>query len=333
MKTQNYNTILRNRANNKKMFVLLIDPEKHTETSLKRICELAEKSRPDFIFIGGSQLVGSIEKSVNIIKQETDIPIMLFPGHTSQLSSNIDSMLFLSLTSGRNSKYLIEHDKEYEVVLQLGVKTTTADEEGEIIEEKEVLKESLEQLEIERILKSFIGKIKQMPPKYSAIKVNGRKLYEYARKGQEVEIKPREVEIYNIEITNIQKEKKQIEFKVSCSKGTYIRTLCEDIAEKMRTVGYMKELKRTKVGDFNIEQAITLGQLQEKENIKIITIEEMFKDKEEIILEDSKITLLLNGVKMNMEKPNGIYRIYNKQNKFIGLGIVQNKILKIDIRS
>ena len=255
-------------------------------------------------------------------------------GHTGTLDPNATGVLPILLGKGTKiSKYLIEHDKEYEVVLQLGVKTTTADEEGEIIEEKEVLKESLEQLEIERILKSFIGKIKQMPPKYSAIKVNGRKLYEYARKGQEVEIKPREVEIYNIEITNIQKEKKQIEFKVSCSKGTYIRTLCEDIAEKMRTVGYMKELKRTKVGNFNIEQAITLGQLQEKENIKIITIEEMFKDKEEIILEDSKITLLLNGVKMNMEKPNGIYRIYNKQNKFIGLGIVQNKILKIDIRS
>ena len=255
-------------------------------------------------------------------------------GHTGTLDPNATGVLPILLGKGTKiSKYLIEHDKEYEVVLQLGVKTTTADEEGEIIEEKEVLKESLEQLEIERILKSFIGKIKQMPPKYSAIKVNGKKLYEYARKGQEVEIKPREVEIYNIEITNIQKEKKQIEFKVSCSKGTYIRTLCEDIAEKMRTVGYMKELKRTKVGDFNIEQAITLGQLQEKENIKIITIEEMFKDKEEIILEDSKITLLLNGVKMNMKKPNGIYRIYNKQNKFIGLGIVQNKILKIDIRS
>lgn len=255
-------------------------------------------------------------------------------GHTGTLDPNATGVLPILLGKGTKiSKYLIEHDKEYEVVLQLGVKTTTADEEGEIIEEKEVLKESLEQLEIERILKSFIGKIKQMPPKYSAIKVNGRKLYEYARKGQEVEIKPREVEIYNIEITNIQKEKKQIEFKVSCSKGTYIRTLCEDIAEKMRTVGYMKELKRTKVGNFNIEQAITLGQLQEKENIKIITIEEMFKNKEEIILEDSKIILLLNGVKMNMEKPNGIYRIYNKQNKFIGLGIVQNKILKIDIRS
>lgn len=255
-------------------------------------------------------------------------------GHTGTLDPNATGVLPILLGKGTKiSKYLIEHDKEYEVVLQLGVKTTTADEEGEIIEEKEVLKESLEQLKIERILKSFIGKIEQMPPKYSAIKVNGRKLYEYARKGQEVEIKPREVEIYNIEITNIQKEKKQIEFKVSCSKGTYIRTLCEDIAEKMRTVGYMKELKRTKVGDFNIEQAITLGQLQEKENIKIITIEEMFKDKEEIILEDSKIILLLNGVKMNIEKPKGIYRIYNKQNKFIGLGIVQNKILKIDIRS
>ena len=118
-------------------------------------------------------------------------------GHTGTLDPNATGVLPILLGKGTKiSKYLIEHDKEYEVVLQLGVKTTTADEEGEIIEEKEVLKESLEQLEIERILKSFIGKIKQMPPKYSAIKVNGRKLYEYARKGQEVEIKPREVEIY-----------------------------------------------------------------------------------------------------------------------------------------
>ncbi len=255
-------------------------------------------------------------------------------GHTGTLDPNATGVLPILLGKGTKlSKYLIEHNKEYEVILQLGVKTTTADVEGDIIDKKEVLKESLEKLAVEETLKSFIGKIKQTPPLYSAIKVNGKKLYEYARKGQVVEVKPREIEIYNIELINIEKEKKQIEFKVSCSKGTYIRTLCEDIANKLQTVGYMENLKRTRVGEFTIEQAITLKQLEENKNINIITIEEMFRNKEKILLKDTKITLLLNGVKLSTNLQDNSYRIYNSKNEFIGLGLVQNKILKIDIRN
>ncbi len=255
-------------------------------------------------------------------------------GHTGTLDPNATGVLPILLGKGTKlSKYLIEHNKEYEVILQLGVKTTTADVEGDIIDKKEVLKESLEKLAVEETLKSFIGKIKQTPPLYSAIKVNGKKLYEYARKGQVVEVKPREIEIYNIELINIEKEKKQIEFKVSCSKGTYIRTLCEDIANKLQTVGYMENLKRTRVGEFTIEQAITLKQLEENKNINIITIEEMFRNKEKILLENTKITLLLNGVKLSTNLQDNSYRIYNSKNEFIGLGLVQNKILKIDIRN
>ena len=181
-------------------------------------------------------------------------------GHTGTLDPNATGVLPLLIGKATQiSKYLINHDKTYQVIMQLGKKTETADSEGKVIEEKEVPQEILENSKIEKALESFLGKQEQIPPMYSAIKINGKKLYEDARKGQEVEIKPRAVEIYNIEITNIQKEKKQIEFKVSCSKGTYIRTLCEDIAEKMRTVGYMKELKRTKVGNFNIELISALG--------------------------------------------------------------------------
>ena len=139
---------------------------------------------------------------------------------------------------------------------------------------------------IEKIFEKFKGKQEQIPPIYSAIKVNGKKLYEYARKGQEVEIKPRKIEIYNIELLNIKEKQKQIEFQVSCSKGTYIRSLCEDIAQRLETVGYMLELKRIQVGNFNIKDAITIEQLENnidnKEFIEenFIQFEEIFKNKE-----------------------------------------------------
>ena len=133
------------------------------------------------------------------------------------------------------SKYLINHDKIYQAKIQLGIKTDTADIEGKIIEEKEVLKEALEKQNVDKILKTFLGKIEQIPPIYSAIKVNGKKLYEYARKGEKIEIKSRTIEIYDICLLNIDEKKKQIEFQVHCSKGTYIRTLCENIAEKLNT--------------------------------------------------------------------------------------------------
>lgn len=103
-----YDIIMKNKANNEKMFVLLIDPEKHTESSLRNICKIAQQCRPHFIFVGGSQICNSIDNYISIISQETDIPIILFPSHFSQLSPKIKSMLFTSLTSGRNPKYLIE---------------------------------------------------------------------------------------------------------------------------------------------------------------------------------------------------------------------------------
>ena len=177
-------------------------------------------------------------------------------GHTGTLDPNATGVLPLLVGKGTQiSKYLINHDKTYEAVLKLGIKTDTADVEGNILEEKEVNKEILQKSNIEKVLKEFLGKQKQLPPMYSSIKVNGKKLYEYARKGQKIEIEPREIEIYEIELLKINKEENEIEFKVSCSKGTYIRSLCENIAEKLNTIGYMKELKRTVVGEFKIENS------------------------------------------------------------------------------
>ena len=259
-------------------------------------------------------------------------------GHTGTLDPLAEGVLPILIGKGTLcSKYLINHDKKYVVNLALGQKTETADLEGKIIEEKKIPDKSLAQNEIEKVLKSFIGKQQQMPPIYSAIKVNGKKLYEYARKGQNVEIKPREIEIYDIKLMNIDAQKKQIQFEVFCGKGTYIRSLCEDIAEKLETVGYMESLKRIQVGDFKIEESSKIQELEEnKEDTKyleskIISVEEIFKNKEKIKLDDKKMQLFLNGVKITQNQENDIYRIYDKNEKFIGIGIIQDKLLKRDI--
>lgn len=259
-------------------------------------------------------------------------------GHTGTLDPLAEGVLPILIGKGTLcSKYLINHDKKYIVNLALGQKTETADLEGKIIEEKNIPDKSLTQSKIEKVLKSFIGKQQQMPPIYSAIKVNGKKLYEYARKGQNVEIKPRKIEIYDIKLMNIDAQKKQIQFEVFCGKGTYIRSLCEDIAEKLETVGYMESLKRIQVGNFKIEESSRIQELEEnKEDTKyleskIISIEEIFKNKGKIKLDDRKMQLFLNGVKITQNQENDIYRIYDKNEKFIGIGIVQDKLLKRDI--
>lgn len=294
-------------------------------------------------------------------------------GHTGTLDPNATGVLPLLIGKGTElSKYLINHDKIYEAILQLGEKRDTADIEGNVVEEKDVSERCLDKANIENIFKSFIGIQEQIPPIYSAIKVNGKKLYEYARKGENIEVQPRKIEIYSMELIDVDKTNKQIHFRVKCSKGTYIRTLCEDIAYKLQTVGYMKELKRTQVGEFKIEDAITIEQLEDiikyrlkKEEIKdniennleekfedgaknelkeklknslnnnsknnsFISIEEYFNNKENINLDERKLNLFLNGVKLTFNLNNDIYKIYSN-NKFIGTGVISNNLLKRDI--
>lgn len=269
---------------------------------------------------------------VSIVKKITKSKV----GHTGTLDPNATGVLPLLIGNATKvSKYLINHDKEYEVVLQLGIRTETADVEGKVIEQKEVTAEMLNKDNIEEKLQQFIGKQEQIPPIYSAIKVNGKKLYEYARKGQEVELKPRQIEIYSIQLVGINEKEKQISFKVKCSKGTYIRSLCEDISKKLGTVGYMKELNRLQAGEFYIKDAVTISEMKEKieagnlENI--ITIEEIFKNNPQIQLEQEQIEPYINGVKINTKKTNGVYRIYKPDGTFIGLGIVENSKLKRDL--
>lgn len=252
-------------------------------------------------------------------------------GHTGTLDPMATGVLPLLVGKGTLcSKYLINHDKVYQVELTLGVKTDSADKEGNMIEEREVPRELFEEEKIKQVLASFFGKQEQMPPMYSAIKVKGKKLYEYARKGQTVEVQPRPIEIYEIKLLGKNEKKKQIVFQVHCSKGTYIRSLCENIAEKLGTVGYMSALNRIQVGEFSIEQAINMNQIKEGELPDILTIEQLFQEKQAIEVEEKRLQPFLNGVKLTMKKPDGVYRIYSTR-KFIGIGIVSHEFLKRDI--
>ena len=234
-------------------------------------------------------------------------------GHTGTLDPMATGVLpILVGEATKLSDYLMEHDKEYLATLTLGEKRDTGDSEDIVVETKEI--PNINETEVKNVLKSFEGEISQIPPIYSAIKVNGKKLYEYAREGKQVEIKPRIVTIYNIKLIEIKEN--NITFKVHCSKGTYIRTLCEDIAKKLGTVGYMSSLRRTRVGNFTLED---VG--------RIISIEEVLKDNQEYKLNDNELNKLLNGVKIITDLKDGLVRIYNNE-KFIGVGEVKNKVLK-----
>ena len=258
-------------------------------------------------------------------------------GHTGTLDPMATGILPLLIGKGTQcSKYLINHDKIYQAQLKLGIKTDTADSEGKIIEKKDILPNILEKENIQKVLNSFLGEQMQIPPMYSAIKVKGKKLYEYARNGKNVKVEPRKIKIYEIKLIKIYKQEKIIEFEVSCSKGTYIRSLCEDIANRLGTIGYMKNLNRMQVGNFNNLNAVNIENLNNKEKsvelIKkyLIPIEEIFKDRQSIELNNKKLNLFLNGVKLTQDRENGIYKIYS-ENKFIGTGIIKDGLLKRDI--
>lgn len=259
-------------------------------------------------------------------------------GHTGTLDPMAEGVLPILIGKGTLvSKYLINHNKKYIVKLHLGQKTETADIEGKIIEEKPVDIELLTEDYIKNIFSTFIGKQKQTPPIYSAIKVNGKKLYEYARKGQSVEIEPRIIEIYDMNLLSFSREFGEIEFEVFCGKGTYIRSLCEDIAEKFGTVGYMKSLKRTQVGSFKLEESVTVRDLELCVNNEkfidenIISIEKLFFENNKIQLDDKMLQYFFNGVKLTNKCDDGVYRIYDNNDVFIGIGVVENQLLKRDI--
>ena len=199
-------------------------------------------------------------------------------GHTATLDPIATGVLVLCVGKATKLVELLTcEDKEYVATVKLGILTDTLDTEGKVIEEKKVF---LDKEELTKVLNSFIGEYDQEVPIYSAVKINGKKLYEYAREKRKLELPKRKVAIKSIKLLELNDD--SYKFKVVVSKGTYIRSLCEKIAEDLNTVGYMKELQRVQVGEFNIGQAVGIVEVRKNPTLieeKIISIEKYFEEK------------------------------------------------------
>ena len=250
-------------------------------------------------------------------------------GHTGTLDPDAEGVLPVCL--GKATKVcdlLTDKDKEYKAVLLLGKETDTQDISGEVLNEREV---SVSEEEVKDAIMSFVGVYEQVPPMYSALKVNGQKLCDLARKGITVERKSRPVTIHSIEITSMQLP--EVEMIVSCSKGTYIRTLCDDIGKKLGCFGCMKSLLRTKVDRFKLQNAYKLSELAEllqqpeSEWIFVEPIDGVFEKYVAVTATDDAQKLVDNGnripesfiVDFSQEKMQEKVRLYDAKNRFIGI--------------
>ena len=241
-------------------------------------------------------------------------------GHTGTLDPLATGVLVVCVEKATKLvNYLTCDEKTYEVEMKFGIKTDTGDITGKIIDED--TNYDIDMNKIKRTLDKFIGKQEQIPPMYSAIKVNGKKLYELAREGIEIEREARKIEIFDIK--NIEWKDETLKYTVHCSKGTYIRSLCEDIAGELGTIGTMTNLRRIQSGEFQVKDAIKIEDISEK---KIISIEKLF-DKE--IDVKNNLKELLNGMKIQCIRPDGLYKLY--ADKFIGIGKIEKNYLKREI--
>lgn len=256
-------------------------------------------------------------------------------GHTGTLDPEATGVLPICI--GKSTKlvdYITNGNKEYIAKMKLGITTDTYDMEGNILSEnKNIPSKEI----IENVILSFKGESLQEPPMYSAIKKNGKRLYELAREGIVIEREKRPINVYEIEILSIEKD--LIEFRILVSKGTYIRSICNDIGIKLNCGGVMVDLKRTKTSNFFIRDSIKLCDINEN-NISslIIAPEEYFRDLEKIIIKEEFLKLILNGVKVSNEeyikniKPNCKYRIFNDSGSFLGIGKLENKAFDLYLR-
>jgi len=242
-------------------------------------------------------------------------------GHTGTLDPMATGVL--PICFGRATKiaqYLLDSDKEYIATIKLGIETDSGDAEGEVISHNDNIPELSQNL-IERTLERFRGKIFQVPPMYSALKYNGQPLYKLAREGKTVEIKPRKITIYELELLVFDKEELQV--RVKCSKGTYIRSLAIDIGKDMGCGGHLIALQRTQSGPFNLDQAFELEQLKDlsldEKVASIANIESVFVDKPIYTLEENeKEDLYKRGLFGNKPNLNGTIRIYDND-RFVAI--------------
>ena len=246
-------------------------------------------------------------------------------GHGGTLDPMATGVLPVFVGRGTRGVEFFEHaEKAYETVLQLGITTDTEDISGEVLEKRDV---HISETEFTEILSQFRGKIMQVPPMYSALKVNGQKLCDLARKGKTVERQPREIEIF--ELTMLEFNGDTARLRVKCSKGTYIRTLCKDIGEALGCGGCMAELRRVQAGEYTIDEAVPLQTLLDTESPEefLRPVDSMFRNFPAVTLSDKQEKRCRNGNSFSMQLEAGTYRVYSKQNEFLALSRAEDGVM------
>ena len=242
-------------------------------------------------------------------------------GHTGTLYPMATGLLPICL--GEATKFshrLLDAHKSYIATIQLGITTSTGDQEGEVISEKEVV---LNEAQLKDTLKKFIGDTTQIPPMYSALKFEGRPLYEYAREGIEIERKSRQIKIFDIKLINI--EKSIITIEVLCSKGTYIRTLAEDIGQTMGCGAHLKGLERTQTGNFQLSEALSIEALEAmpmaSREKALMPIDVLLEELSSIKLNMAELDAIKKGQSIDFNSKNDKeVRLYSPSGQFVGVG-------------
>ena len=246
-------------------------------------------------------------------------------GHGGTLDPMATGVLPVFVGRATRGVEFFEHaEKIYEATLRLGVTTDTEDITGTVLEEREVCVSEQEFLDI---LPKFRGKIQQIPPMYSAIKVDGKKLYDLARQGKEVERKPREIEIF--ELTCLEFAGNTARLRIHCSKGTYIRTLCKDIGAALGCGGCMETLRRVQAGEYTIAEAVPLAELLETEEPEkyLRPVDSMFRNHPAITLTAKQETRCRNGNSFSIALDDGTYRVYGQNSDFLALSRVSAGVM------
>ena len=246
-------------------------------------------------------------------------------GHGGTLDPMATGVLPVFVDRATRGVEFFEHaGKTYEATLRLGLTTDTEDTSGTVLEEKEV---NISKEEFLGILSQFRGKIQQVPPMYSALKINGQKLVDLARKGKTVERQPREIEIF--ELTCLEFADNTARLRVRCSKGTYIRTLCKDIGEALGCGGCMAALRRTAAGEYTIEEAVPLQELLESTEPEkyLRPVDSMFRQHPAVTLTEKQEVRCRNGGTFSVKMANGTYRAYSAAGEFLMLAKVEDGVM------
>lgn len=269
---------------------------------------------------------------VNFVRRLTGIKKV---GHTGTLDPMATGVLPVCIGNATKACDLIMSQKKaYRVEMMLGMTTDTLDAEGEILTDQPVL---CSEEEIKKTIYGFIGEVWQIPPMYSAIKKDGKKLYELAREGKVVERQKRKIEIYDINIEKIDKQKDTVSFLVECSKGTYVRTLCEDIGIKLGCGAFMSRLERVRSGEFTIENAITTEELTkifEEDRLcdYLISVDELFLKYPKVIVNQRQKEFIINGVRVRYFNlcEGQTYRVYDMEDNFLCLSKCTDERLTLE---